>query len=78
MVLRDLLTVQRFLEHARRLLREVYLKTRSAEALSTADTVLQEVLSAYGARVGMLRAREALAQRFPFLQTWRDAASASA
>jgi hypothetical protein len=59
-----MLDAQRFYEHARRLLRELYIRTQSAEDLTTADTLLQEVLAEYGPLRATLRAREVLAKRF--------------
>jgi Cdc6-like AAA superfamily ATPase len=70
-VLREAVFVQRFLEHARRLLRELYIRTRSAQDLSRADSMLQEVLVIHGPRRGMLIAREVLAKAFPFFDTSR-------
>jgi hypothetical protein len=69
--LRQAVFVQRFFEHARRLLRELYIRTRSAEDLSRADSMLQEVLTMHGPRRGMLIARETLSTAFEFFDTSR-------
>ena len=63
-LVRLVLNAQRFYEHARRLLRELYIRTQSAEDLTAADTLLQEVLAEHGPLRATLRAREVLAKRF--------------
>jgi hypothetical protein len=64
-LIRAIIYAQRFYEHARRLLREVYLRLQEPEALNLADTTLQEVLARFGPREAMFRAREELAKRMP-------------
>jgi Cdc6-like AAA superfamily ATPase len=65
------MSAQRFLNHGRRLMRELYLRSATAQELSTADRLLQELLAVRGPSSALLRAREALAKEFPMFDTSR-------
>jgi hypothetical protein len=70
--IRRLMEFARFYEHARRLLREVYIRSHSADSLALADSMLQEVMARFGPAEGLLRAREELGIRLPYFRPGWD------
>jgi hypothetical protein len=76
--IRRLMEFTRFYEHARRLLREVYIRSHSADSLALADSTLQEVMAKFGPAEGLLRAREELGMRLPYFRPGWDSPVAAA